>query len=204
MKFYLSSYKIGKETEKLKSLVPTGKKLGFIPNALDYRDTDYRRDSNEKNMKDLTDLGIEVEMLDLQDYFNKKEALIRRISELGGIWVRGGNVFVLRQAMKLSGLDVILLGMEREDFFYGGYSAGGCVLSPNFRGWLELVDDPKIVPYEGSQVVWEGLGLIEYAFVPHYRSDHRESQAMEKVVEHCIGNKILFKALRDGEVIIIE
>lgn len=35
MKFYLSSYKIGNETEELKELA-RGKKIGFIPNALDY------------------------------------------------------------------------------------------------------------------------------------------------------------------------
>jgi dipeptidase E len=204
MKFYLSSYKVGSETEKLKSLVPTGKKLGFVPNALDYVNEEARRESNEQNIKDLTVLGIEVEMLDLQDYFNKRDELKKKINELGGIWVRGGNVFVLRQAMKLSGLDEILVGMDKEDFFYGGYSAGGCVLSPDFRGWLELVDDPKVVPYKESKVIWDGLGLIGYAFVPHYRSDHPESEAIEKVVEYCIANKILFKALRDGEVVIKE
>lgn len=204
MKFYLSSYKIGRETKELKRLVPTGRKLGFIPNALDYVEVNARRESNEKNMKDLTDLGIEVEMLDLQDYFNKQDELKKKIAKLGGLWVRGGNVFVLRQAMKLSGLDEVLVGMKKKDFFYGGYSAGGCVLSPNFRGWLELVDDPKVNPYKGSKVIWEGLGLIDYAFVPHYKSDHHESEAVGKVVEYCIENKILFKALRDGEVIIKE
>lgn len=204
MKFYLSSYKLGKDTEKLKSMVSKDKKIGFVPNSLDYVEPEARKESNDKNIKDLTDIGLKVEMLDLQEYFGKKEELAKKISELGGIWVRGGNVFILRKAMKLSGLDEILTGMKREDFFYGGYSAGGCILSPDFRGWLELFDDPNAIPYEDKELIWEGLNLIDYAFVPHYDSDHHESEDVEKVIQYCIDNKILFKALRDGEVIIIE
>lgn len=204
MKFYLSSHRLGRETEKLKKLLPTGKKLGFIPNALDHVGDEARKESNKRAAKDLTDIGIEVEMLDLKKYFNKQEELKKKIDELGGIWVRGGSVFVLRQAMKLSGLDEILIEMDREDFFYGGYSAGGCILSPDFRGWIELVDDPNLFPYGDSEVMFDGLGLIDYAFVPHYRSNHHESEAVEKAVEYLIENKILFKALRDGEVIIKE
>ena len=72
MKFYLSSYRIGNKTGKLKQLIPKGKKLGFIPNAMDHVDPEPRKISNEKHMKELTDLGIKVEMLDLKDYFRKK------------------------------------------------------------------------------------------------------------------------------------
>jgi dipeptidase E len=203
MKFYLSSFKVGRETEKLKELVPTGKKLGFVPNALDYVDPNPRRESNEKNIKDLTDLGIEVEMLDLQDYFNKQDELRKKIEELGGLWVRGGNTFVLRQAMKLSGLDNILKSMESENFLYGGYSAGACILSPKLDH-LQIVDDPTITPYDVKEVVWEGLGLIDYAILPHYKSDHPESKDIDKEVRYCKDNNIQFKTLRDGEVIIIE
>ena len=95
MKFYLSSYKIGKETETLKELA-RGKKIGFIPNSLDYVEPKARQESNEKNMKDLSDLGIDVEMLDLKEYFGKRGKLEKKIDGLGGVWIRGGNTFVLR------------------------------------------------------------------------------------------------------------
>ncbi len=203
MKFYLSSYKVGNETEKLKKLVPKGKKLGFIPNAWDYVEPEARKQSNEKNMKDLIDLGINVEMLDLQDYFGKKDKLKKKIDELGGVWVRGGNTFVLRQAMKLSGFDDIIRKVTKKDFLYGGYSAGGCVLSPKLD-YLQQVDNPKITPYKDKEVVWEGLGLIDYAFLPHYKSDHPESEDIDKEVEYCKAHRIPFKTLRDGEVIVIE
>jgi len=203
MKFYLSSYKIGKEIEKLKELV-RGKKIGFIPNSLDYVEPKARQESNEKNMKDLSDLGIDVEMLDLKDFFGKKEELKKKIDSLGGVWIRGGNTFVLRQAMKLSGFDNIIKNIDRDDFLYGGYSAGICVLAPSLKA-IQQVDKPEIMPYEESkEVIWEGLGILDYIILPHYKSDHPESVDIDKEVEFCKKNNISFKTLRDGEVIIIE
>ena len=40
--------------------------------------------------------------------------------------------------------------------------------------------------------------------LPHYKSDHQESKDIDKEVECYIQNKILFKVLKDGEVIIIK
>ena len=203
MLFYLSSYRIGKETEKLKELA-YGKKIGFIPNSLDFVEPKARQESNTKHMKDLTDLGIDVETLDLKDYFGKKEDLEKKINNLGGVWIRGGNTFVLRQAMQLSGFDEIIKRMERKDFLYGGFSAGICVLAPSLKA-LQEVDDPSIMPYEEvKEVIWDGLGILYYIILPHYKSDHPESAAIDKGVDYCIKNNIPFKTLRDGEVIIIE
>lgn len=202
MKFYLSSFKVGKETEKLKEMTK-GKKIGFVNNALDFVDAKIQAETDQKNMQDLRDLGIEVEILDLRDYFGKTEELKMKVGDLGGVWVRGGNTFVLRQAMRLSEMDKILKNMDREDFFYGGYNAGGCVLSPSFKG-LEIVDDATITPYEDKTITWDGLGLINYLFLPHYKSDHHESEDVDKVVQYYEKEGIVYKTLRDGEVIIIE
>lgn len=53
-------------------------------------------------------------------------------------------------------------------------------------------------------MIWEGLGLIDYAFLPHYDSDHPESADIDKEVAYCTENQIPFKTVRDGEVILIE
>ena len=205
MKFYLSSYKLGKETEKLKKLIPKNNKTAYISNALDFStDLKRRREREKEDIEDLKSVGLNVELFDLRKYFGKKKDLENKIKKFGVIWVRGGNTFVLRQAMKLSGFDVILKKLTKVDnILYGGYSAGICVLSPNLKG-LELVDDPTQKPYKNQKVIWEGLGLVDYLIVPHYKSDHPESADMDKVVRYCTKNKILFKTLRDGEVIIID
>jgi len=203
MKLYLSSYNIGAHSDTLQKLA-SGKKIGFIPNSLDYVESKVRDASNQKKMKDLFDLHIDVEMLDLQKYFGKKEALKKKIDTLGGVWVRGGNTFVLRQAMKLSGFDDIIKNITRHDFLYGGYSAGICILGPSLKA-LQIVDDPNIMPYDGcKEIIWDGLGILDYIILPHYNSDHHESADIDKEVEFCKQNNILFKTLRDGEVIIIE
>ncbi len=204
MRFYLSSYKVGNKVKKLKELIPNGKKLGFIPNALDHADLKKREESNERNMKELIDLGIEVEMLDLKSYFGKEEQLKKKIKALGGVWIRGGNTFVLRQAMKLSGFDKIIKSIKRKAFLYGGYSAGICILAPSLKP-LQQVDDPNVMPYkELKEVIWDGLNLLDYIILPHYKSNHPESKDIDKEVLYCKKNKIPFKTLKDGQVIIIE
>ncbi|MET3548290.1 dipeptidase E [Paenibacillus favisporus] len=209
MKYYLSSsYKIGTEEVKLKEMTANGNKhVAFIHNALDYvTDLERRNKSVAMNISDLEKLGFNVDVLDLKLYFNNSKALKDKLEHYDVIWVRGGNTFVLAQAMKLSGFDEIIKEYHRDSksIVYGGYSAGVCILGPTLRG-IHLVDDPDQKPYgEQYQTIWEGLNILNYAIAPHYKSDHKESEDMDKAVEYMINNKILFKALRDGEVIIIE
>ena len=40
--------------------------------------------------------------------------------------------------------------------------------------------------------------------LPHYDSDHPESEDIAKEVEYCKNNNVPYKTLRDGEVIILE
>ncbi|OGI58131.1 hypothetical protein A3C60_01275 [Candidatus Nomurabacteria bacterium RIFCSPHIGHO2_02_FULL_37_45] len=206
MKFYLSSYELGNETEKLTKLVPKGK-IGYVPNARDFTGADpvRRAKRNENDMNSLRGLGFEVEMVNLQDYFGKQDELKKKLEELGAIFISGGNVFVLRQAMKLSGLDEVLKELRNDkDFLYAGYSAAGCVLYTSLKAY-PIVDDSTDTPYEAlKETLWDGLGFVDFAFMPHFDSDHPESKAVGEEIEFCKKNNIPFKAIRDGEVIIIE
>ncbi|MFW6272240.1 MAG: Type 1 glutamine amidotransferase-like domain-containing protein, partial [bacterium] len=158
MKLYLSSYKLGNELNELKKLVPRNKKTAYISNALDFsNDLDRRKTGEQKEINELISLDLDVELLDLREYFGKKEHLKQKIDEFGVVWVRGGNVFLLRQAMKLSGFDEILIDLNKNpDILYGGYSAGIIVLSPTLDG-MDIVDDSKIKIYENSKIIIEGL-----------------------------------------------
>ncbi|OGO24573.1 MAG: hypothetical protein A2Z28_07175 [Chloroflexi bacterium RBG_16_51_9] len=204
MRFYLSSYKLGNETERLKRLVPKGR-IGYIPNALDFAgpDPNWLEKYIEQDMDSLRELGVKVDLLNLRDYFGKQDKLRNKLEEIGAIFISGGNTFVLRQAMRLSGLDEILKELrEQSDFLYAGYSAAGAVLAPSLKG-VELVDRPEMPYVELKEVIWEGLGFIAFSFLPHWDSDHPESADVEKEMEYCKRNNIPFKAIRDGEVIII-
>jgi dipeptidase E len=208
MKLYLSSYKLGNEVDRLKELMPkNNKKMGYIPNALDFTGADPVRKEQgiRKEMDELESLGFKVELIDLQEYFDKNAELKKKLNQLGGVFVRGGNTFVLRQAMKLSGFDKYIKDLnKKEDFLYSGYSAGVCVLAPTLKS-LQIVDNPKDMPYKGlEKVIWDGLAILDYMILPHYQSDHPESKDIDKEIAYCKKNKITFKPLRDGEVIIRE
>ena len=154
----------------------------------------------------MTAIGLDVELFDLRNYFDRQDQLETDIRKHGVIWVSGGNVFVLRQAMRLSGLDIVLqnLAHENNNILYGGYSAGICVLGPSLKG-LELVDSTTHYPYDDKpEVIWEGLGILDYSIVPHFDSEHPESSAVTKVVELYEKENTPHKKIKDGEVIVIE
>lgn len=207
MKLYLSSYKFGDEPEKLTQLAPANKRIALIANALDFSaDLDRRAASEQKQIDGLKELGFDPEVLDLRDYFGKKDELRAKMDEYGSIWAIGGNAFLLRSAMEQSGLAEILRDYKtREDkseFLYAGFSAGACVLAPSLKG-IELADEPnKVSEIYGTPVTWEGIGLVDYSIAPHYRSDHPESAMIEETVKYFEREGINYKALRDGEVII--
>ncbi len=207
MKFYLSSFKLGDKSAELVRLMGKNKKIAYIPNAGDYTKVDWDRRNNweKQDMQSLKDLGLSVEYLDLKKYFGKTEQLRVKLNEFGAVFVRGGNTFILRQAMKLSGFDIIFKELlKKDDFLYSGYSAGICVLAPDFKA-IQQVDDPTDHPYpEQKETIWEGLGFLDYIILPHYKSDHPESADIDKGVEFAEKNNIPFKTLKDGEVIIIE
>jgi dipeptidase E len=208
MKFYLSSFKIGVEEQKLKELTKNGnRKVAYIHNALDFStDLERRNKSDAMDVSNLERLGFSVDILDLKLYFHNSNKLEETLNHYDVLWVRGGNAFVLAQAMRLSGFDEIVKKYfeDNKDVLYGGYSAGICVLGSTLKG-IHLVDDPYQKPYgEEYQTIWEGLSILDYAIAPHYKSDHKESEDIDKAIEYMVDNKIPFKALRDGEVIIIE
>lgn len=208
MKLYLSSYKFGSDLQSLAALIPpAGSKVGLIDNALDFTAVDEVRrggDSADES-RSLEQLGFSVERLNLREYFGQPERLYEQLSQLGGVWIRGGNCFILRQAMYLSGFDRALRLMHsRRDFLYAGYSAAGCVLSPSLSVYADA-DDPEDHPYaEMRETIWEGMGVLNYAFMPHYDSDHFESELIGQEIHRCINCKVLFKALRDGEALVGE
>lgn len=208
MRFYLSSFKFGDDLGKsLAALMPANPRIAVINNARDYTGSEPENKLRhlQQEMAHLQRLGFAPEALDLKDYFYKENELQEKMKQFGSVWVSGGNTFVLRQAMQLSGFDNIMKAYAvRPDFLYAGYSAGICILSTSMH-YLLIVDKPYDYPYpEIQETIWEGLGFFDYAFLPHYDSEHPETKDIAKSVQYCIDHKILFKALRDGEVIIVE
>lgn len=203
---YLSSFRLGDNPQQLVDLIGTNKKVAVIANSIDFgNDPESRKASIQREFDGLMNLGLQPEEVDLRNYFGKPQELVKKLTEYGTLWVRGGNTFVLRRAFKESGMDNWLISQKgNKELVYAGYSAGVCILSPTLKG-LELVDDPFVVG-EGypKETIWEGLGLISFAFAPHFESPgHPETEAVGKEVEYYKNAGIEYRALHDGEVIII-
>lgn len=151
----------------------------------------------------LQELGFDVKVISLKQYFGNPEQLEKDFSKYNAFFAIGGNSFALRKAMQLSGFDEFLKKqINSPNFLYSGYSAGICVLSPSLLG-LELVDEP-LNPYNNDEVMYEGIGLLDYVPVPHYKSDHPESHLVDDVVRYMLENNIKHRTIRDGEVIVVD
>jgi dipeptidase E len=207
MRLYLSSFRLGNHPQKLVDLVKDNLRTVVVVNACDHLSDEERSIRVQQEFAALHSLNITPIELDLRNYFNdqkKQKELPDLVAACGLIWIRGGNSFVLRRAMKKSGFDTIILDfLERDAIAYGGFSAGIVMLTPSLYG-VNLVDDPDIIPtgYDPA-IIWEGLGVIPYAIAPHYKSDHPESPATDNLVQYYIDNHMPFKTLHDGEVIVI-
>lgn len=204
MKLYLSSYKLGNDIELLKEWVKNNNKMLVIPNALDvFEDSERKTNGILDKCKDLQELGFETQILDLRNYFNKEDELRRYLQDYNSFYVLGGNVFVLRQAMKLSGFDNYLNDISKLDnYLYAGFSAGICVLAKDLHG-IHLADKPEKDPYNYGNIIWDGIGIIDYMPVPHFDTpEPPESHLMYDVVKYLQDNNLPYQTLRDGDVII--
>jgi dipeptidase E len=200
MRLYLSSFRLGKHPERLVAMVPPPGRVAVVCNAIDNEAPDVRAEKVAAELARLRDLGLDPSEVDLRGY-DDPVAVRGMLSSYDAVWVRGGNVFVLRAALRRSGADRVIAELLREDaIVYAGYSAGACVLAPSLRG-LELCDDASAV----AEVTWEGLGILDHAFVPHLNSPgHPETELLEKLSASYDADGTPYVGLRDGQAIVVD
>ncbi|HSU16590.1 Type 1 glutamine amidotransferase-like domain-containing protein [Longimicrobium sp.] len=202
MRLYLSSFRLGNAPDRLVTLVGEKRRAAVILNACDAMSAGDRELRVRQEIAVMEGLGFQAGELDLRAYAGAPARLAEQLAGCGLVWVRGGNSFVLRGAMKSSGMDDLLRRLLRRDaLVYGGFSAAAAVLGPSLHG-VELVDDPRAAG--DGEITWDCLGVLPYSVAPHYRSDHPESAAVEALVQYYIDHAMLFRALRDGQVIVVD
>ncbi len=203
MRLYLSSFRLGDHPEQLVRLAGAGGRAAVIANAMDGATEAVRRQSVELELRELAGLGFTAGEVDLRGYFGDPAGLRAVLAGHDLLWVRGGNTFMLRYALHRSG-DEVLPGLLAGDALaYGGYSAGACVLAPSLRG-LEAVDDAgEVTSTYQTAPVWDGLGVLDYAIVPHCQSEHPESAGCDAVAARYRAEGVEHRALRDGQALVI-
>lgn len=204
MLLYISSQKFGNDTKFLKNWISKhDNKIAIIPNALDAKGEEHIQKNLKEDIELLEKIGFSVSIVDLKNYFSRYDKLKKELLKYNACCIMGGNVFVLRKAMELSGLDIFLKEKKKSDnYLYIGYSAGSCVLSKDLE-LLKVVDKP-IIFYDKTRVNYTGLGFINFMIIPHYKSNYHKANLINDVVEECKNRNIQYKAISDGDVIIEE
>lgn len=201
MRLFLSSYRFGDYGDVLQELIGEEATVGVITNAKDYNKLEERRKSVEAQFDSFRELGIEPHEIDLRPFFGHADLLALELEKHKFIWVGGGNTFVLRRALRASGGDVLLRDYVQADkCIYGGESAGAIMATPTLQG-VEFGDDPYIVP-DGytDEEIWDGLGFVSHAIVPHYESAWEGSERMVEVLEE---DGVPYKTLNDHQVLLV-
>jgi dipeptidase E len=204
VRLYLSSFDLGNCPEELVALAGAARRAAIIVNALDDAPEGRARWLKAQTDK-LADLGFSVVELDLRCYFGKADRLGAFLAGIDLVWINGGNAFILRRAMKQSGFDLLIkASLARDEIVYAGFSAAAVVAFDSLRG-LELVDNPENVPsgYD-PDIVWEGLGLVPFALAVHFKSDHPESESVDREIAFYEAAGIPYRTLRDGEALVVD
>jgi dipeptidase E len=195
VRLYLSAFRVGAHPGRLLSLA-SGRRSAVVANAMDAQPAAERAAGVQREFSDLGAFGLDVADLDL-----RQPDVAGQLAGFDIVWVRGGNVFVLRRVLADSGADDVLIDLIRRNaIVYAGYSAGACVLTPDLAG-LERVDDIKVV----ANPLTTGLALLDRPFVPHVRSPgHPETATCDALAAAYAKAGRPHWALRDGEVLVVE
>ena len=106
--------------------------------------------------------------------------------------------------MKQSDFDMLIkASVACDEIVYAGFSAATVIAFNSLKG-LELTDDTADVPpgYD-PEIVWEGIGFVPFAIAVHFKSDHPESESVDREIAFYEATGIPYRRLRDGEVLII-
>jgi len=203
MRLFLSSENLGKYPDEFLRLLGPNKRLAFVENAKDDWDEKDRTNKVNEHLNQFKSVGFDVFELDLRDYFDKPKQLEKKLAACGGIFVAGGNTFILMRALKQSGAGPLLYDMVRKnEIAYGGSSAGSIAATPSLHG-SELGDYPEVVP-EGykSEVIWDGLDFVNFHIIPHYKSSWFGVEA-EAMLDYMKQHGMNYKTLMDGQAFLV-
>jgi dipeptidase E len=112
------------------------------------------------------------------------------------------HAVVIANAMDDAPPDARRTGAELELTALG--ALGFDAVELDLRG-LELVDDADAVSQiYGAPPVWDGLAVLDEAFVPHYQSPgHPETTAIDQLIARYRAEGVAYRALHDGQALLV-
>lgn len=203
MRLLLSSENIGNHPEVFLELVGGNHRLATIHNAIDDWADEDKQAKVQAHTSQLKSQGFTPEDIDLRDFFGEEVKLRQKLSDFDGVFVFGGNSFIVRKAFAYSGLDKLLPELLSQDkLAYGGSSAGAILATPSLKQSAHG-DEPEKTPsgYK-TETIWDGLNLVPFYIVPHYKSSWwgEDADKMEKILKE---SHLDYYALEDGQVVVV-
>ncbi len=170
MKFFLSSIRLPNQAEQtqLFESKPTVS-VAIVPNAWDTYPDDRQRAELVATTAQFKKLGFHTSILDIVTSSDKQREV--SLSSNDFVWIMGGNTFYLNYCVQKAGFDKLLKTALEKGLVYGGTSAGAVIAGPTLHG-VENIDDPK----EAPQVIWDGLGFVDFGIVPHWGMEKYTSE----------------------------
>lgn len=103
------------------------------------------------------------ELVDLRLRHSRSELVAHQLDRVDGIYVAGGNTFVLLHALRQSGAAHIIYDRVRKGLKYLGTSAGSIVAGLSVEHALVL-DDEELAPPMAN---YAALGIVNVSVLPH-------------------------------------
>ncbi len=151
-----------------------------------------------QNREMIKSTGAWVELIVLKDYVDRFDELEMEVSKYDCLFIGGGNTFYLRELMKKTRLDEIVIAFMKEGLVYGGASAGAIIAGPTLDH-VDLVDDPSLA----NVVYRDGLRLIDKVIVPHFQ--HPEyGHLIQQMYDNLVAEGHDVVAITDEQAVIID
>jgi dipeptidase E len=197
MKLYLTSYRIPTPDELFALLPkpPMECRVAIIPNAKDDKLPQERADSLDELIYDLAKYGFATTVVDLREYDDAK-VLYEALKPFELIWVAGGNSFILRSEIRLSGFEEIVRDLLSNGAVYAGESAGAIVAGLSLEE-ADVADDPDVA----DEYITEGLGLIDKIIAPH--ADSPDFVEFINHIKKRYGDDPRVVYLRDDQALVV-
>ncbi|HSX29525.1 MAG TPA: Type 1 glutamine amidotransferase-like domain-containing protein [Candidatus Saccharimonadales bacterium] len=164
MKLYLSSVGIP-DPKAFRGLFAPNQthQIALITDAWDNAPTKISAPHIEATRRAIQSEGFGCEFIDLSDYRFKPDHLGEALAQYAGAWVTGGNTFYLNWLLTECNFSEVLQTLFKNNFVYGGESAGAVVAGTTLHG-IEVLDNILEAPH----AVWQGMGLVPYGILPHW------------------------------------
>ena len=135
-------------------------------------------DSYYKVIKDIyKNLGCETNKISNKT-LTHMEVVEKKINDADIIYIGGGNTVKLVSTLKETGMDEMIRKAGDKGCVLAGISAGAITYLKYGLSDIEIMEGVS-----NNYVKVDGLGFLDYMFVPHFSSDPKKKEDLEKVLK---------------------